>query len=784
SCQIAGHAAARITPRSEINVNRAKAHFQTIIAQGPTAEYYKEATFHYACEIYNDNLFEQAKPLLETFLQTYPTDAYAQYVYYYLGVCESRVGNYPKAQTYFDSLAQKYPDSPLRWLCALEKSTAYGKAGDFASAEQILNVISAQEVPAEVAGSVVIQRALIQVVQQKYDAGIQILEAFIAQSSSNPALAEAVQDAYLYEAYCYYAKHDFQRALLVVENMERGAASLNPSAIFLKVELLAAVNRVAEAEELLNKTANSTYGVGVPDLVASYRGMLALAKGDWDGAIQTESNLLRVSVVPGANAVTSSYFSGPQSAQQLDSYDYAKANGVLILAYASRYAASKNENDNIAQLAVYNALQTYVLQQRDPALELILRGIDQQRSAALANPIRNASGLVFIGAPGDVPMPGQGGFANPADSTSFQPSAQPGATGSIPGFPQTGAQAGTIPGFPQQTGTQTGTIPGFPQQTTTQTGTQQAGYPQQAGTQQAGYPQQQPGTQQAGYPQQQPGTQQAGYPQQQPGAQQPGAQPGTQPGTQTAASRPLTPTEARDLIDKATKYYQNQEFDRANETLLGAMTISESFWTDCPAEAARIALLRANALFALNNRLEARQMCQSLVDAVPYSPEAAVANFYLGYGSDYYGRADEAVNYLRKAANSNDSPFLDSTLYLLGMNEWERGNIREAERVFARLYREFPNGVYQSHASWALAKIEFESKNYEVAEDLVNEALQNKPDAAIVENLLFLKGEIAFQAKDYEKAKIAFEMIVNQYPDGAQYSKAKNRLAMLPERFQ
>lgn len=694
----------------------ARAHFQYIINQGKNAEYYKEATFHNAHSYFNLRQYSEARPLFVQFLTDFPKDAYVQYAYYYLGVCEAQSGAYAAALNYFDRNLTEYPTSPLRWTCRLEKAATVGKSGDYQEAEKQLNALAAEpEIPSDVAGQVVVQRALLQIVQQNFDEAIRILDEFVRRYQNDPNSTQTVQDAYLYEAYAYFAKKDFERALLLVEQMERTTSTISPETALLKIKLLVNLNRVDEAETLLNALEASTYGQDTPDAIASYRALLALARGQWDAAISALTTLLKARPTTNGAAVVLNYYNAgaPANGTPLAPHDFVEACGVLILSYASRYAAKKAPADEAAQEAIFRATARYARSLNDPALNLIVEMIDKRRQEALTKPIDSASGSVSVATPPGSVAPPPNPFVNPTDPNASRPPQQGGASYAPGGV-----------GAPGTTGT--------------------------------------PGTTGA------PGT---------PGSTADGT-------TGTSEPTPLTSVAAREALGKATNFYVNQEYDRANEVLLETMTSSETFWQDCPAEAARIALLRANVLYALNKRSEAQLMCQELLSNAPHSPEASVAAFFLGYAADSLGRRDDAIKYLTLAANARTvSPLADAALYYLATNEWERRDVERAQQNFYRLYRSYPRSAYWSHAVWAIAKIEFDVKNDVVAEELINEALAKKPDAAIVDYLLFLKGEIALRAKDYEKARVAFEMIIEQYPESVWRSKATNRLNAIPERF-
>ena len=697
---------------------RARAHFQYVIDQGLNAEYYKEATFHNAYSYYNLRQYSEARPLFVKFLAEFPKDGYVQYVYYYLGVCEAQSGAYSAALNYFDRNLNEYPTSPVRWNCRLEKAATIGKSGNYQEAEKQLNALAAEpEIPADVAGQVVVQRALFQIFQQNYDEAIRILHEFIRLYQNDPNSTASVQDAYLYAAYAYFAKKDYRRALLLVEQMEQTVTTISPETALLKIKLLVNLNRVDEAEALLNGLETSSYGQETPDVITACRALISMSRGSWDAAIASLTTLLKVRPTTG-NGVAINYFNAGASAtgRQLAPHDFVEACGTLSLSYASRYAAKKNPTDEAAQKAVFAATAKYARALNDPALILIVDKLDERRREALVKPIDAASGGASVATPPTSVAPPPYAFINPTVPNASRPHHQSGAL-----YAPSGNAAGTPNANP---------TPG-----------NDVGTPNAAPT---------------------------------PDASQDNA----------TGSTPLTPVAAREALVKATNFFVNQEYDRANEVLLEAMTSSESFWQDCPAEAARVALLRSHVLYALNKRAEAQLMCQELLSNAPHSPEASVAAFYLGYAADALGRRDDAVKYLSLAANARTvSPLADAALYYLATNEWERRDVERAQQNFYRLYRSYPRSVYWSHAVWALAKIEFDVKNDVVAEELVNEALAKKPDAAIVDYLLFLKGEIALRAKDYEKARVAFEMIIEQYPESVWRSKATNRLNAIPERF-
>ncbi len=891
------------------DASAAQSHFNVVLNQGRNARYYKEAAFHTAHLAYEMRNYSNAKELFQRFLSDYPTDSYAVYALYYLANCEKQFGDYKSAIAHYEQALSKYPDSTLRWNCALERASLVGKTGDYNSAERDLAELARQNnLPSDIAGQVAVQRALLQIVQQRYDNAIEILETYISRykTYNDSAATDAMATVYLHEAYAYTAKKEFQRALGVIEtNLERNKNTLIPEAALLKIKLLLALRRNSDASALLDSFANSSFGRDNPDLVTSYQAMLDLTNGRYDQTIDSLTRMLQVRVTSRTsnNNYGASYRANYGSESEIDSgyygadygtsyranyeqnYDYSsgsynngsysngsynngssnngsnygssnneliatidyfkktggqnleplecvEACGTLILAYASRYASKRAAIDYDYQAAIYRETVNYANWLNDPVVSLILKGIDLRRQKALEKPISSAADSFYVATPYATSdyssTPGL--FADPTNSRNFNrpnyymdgstatqyrprdyytsddyrwgnqrdsrrydssdPNGYDSSTnsdGRNGAAPNRANRRNADPRYPGDAGYDASNAPksGSGGAPSLNDNPNAPADPNGAGKASA-----------SGAPPQGASAQYGpdGRPLDATGA--PPSAPNGREG-QNAVDKPVeggdaededvkrvTPTEAKDALAKAEKFFYNKEFDRCNETLLELLTSSETFWQDCPGVAPQVALLRANALMQLGKRSEAQMSYQSVIDNSPYSPEALIAAANVGFAYDDLGRTQEAADYLRRATvGGATTPLTDKALYLLGMNEKERGNIQGAKQAFARVYRDFPSSPYWSHATWALAALESSTGSDVEAEKLVNEALKSKPDVAIVDYLLFLKGEIALRAKDYAKALVAFDMIVEQYPDSSLYSRAINRLAAIPEKY-
>ncbi|MBQ9875452.1 MAG: tetratricopeptide repeat protein [Thermoguttaceae bacterium] len=805
----------------------AQTHFDNIIRQGDRAQYYKEATFHTAHLAFSMREYERAQAYFQQFLGKYPNDGYAVYAYYYLAKSDAKLRQRDAAIQDYERALSLNPNQELAQNCRFERAVLIGQNGNYQMAESELSALASSNLTSDLATQVAGARAMLRSVQGDYKGALALLDDFVSRygTSRDPYASDAIMNAYLGEAYMMLQMKDYDRALqFIEENFERDRNFLPPRVALLKIKLLLIKKRFDDAAALLNNLANSNYGREKPDVVTSYRALLDLSTGKYDDAIANLTTLLGVKATQtstpnysggAATAVTIDYL-GYTGEQYLGPISRIEACETLILAYASRYAATKSRQDYDYQDAIYREVGNYVNWLNQPAAKLLIGRVDERRQAALKVPFAESNdGSYYVVSPyaNDSYASTPGTFANPTSASAYvrpnyytdgvakddslyrpndyytsdnyrwnlrdpnrydanDPSGYGSAGSANSRYNDPPGPAPNLQPGGSRASAQTNPANGV------------ANYPANSAPANQGAPTNQPNQQPPANQGYQPGQNQPSDPNQQ-GAQQAQNQgANSDENSDGGEERKLTPQEAQKELLKAQTFYSNQEYSRCNETLLEALTSSETFWQDCPSVAPKMALLRADALSALGMRSEAQMSYQNAIDNAPYSLESTIAAARLGFNYDALGRSDEAVAYLRKATTAGaTSPFTDAALYYLGMNEKERGDFQSAKQDFLRLYREFPSSSYWSHGTWALASIEADQRNDREAEKLVNEALGKKPDSAIIDYLLFLKGEIAYRAKDYEKALIAFDMIVDQYPDSELYSKAKNRLAAVPEKF-
>ena len=157
----------------------ARTHFNYILTQGSNVKEYRDAFFHNARSYFNEEDYSSARTQLTQFLSQYPTDNFNQYVYSYVGVCESKVGTFDQALAYYARCEKEFPNSPLVGYCRLESAIIQGRKGDYQAADKaLLKIVEDSNSTPELVGQATIQRALFLLLQNRPQDAIPLLDAF------------------------------------------------------------------------------------------------------------------------------------------------------------------------------------------------------------------------------------------------------------------------------------------------------------------------------------------------------------------------------------------------------------------------------------------------------------------------------------------------------------------------------------------------------------------------------------------------------------------------------
>ncbi|MCR5358786.1 MAG: tetratricopeptide repeat protein [Thermoguttaceae bacterium] len=733
-------------------------HLNYVIQQGKRGrneDVYRKALLQYAYSYFSLMDFRSAIPSLEKFIAEFPNSEDLQYAYYYAGVSEANVGHYAKAQEYFQTCLNKFPNGARRDVCLIEQAAADGRAGNYSRADQEFSRLS-MDSSYPYAKRAAIQRAYLKVLQEDYEGAIRLMDQFIRTYENDSANSALIQEALGYEAYCYLRLNRYEDGLRAIAQIEQRNASLSPQVAYLKIQLLTKLGRFDEANAILRQIQYSVLSLANSDTIPYYDSTIKLGAGDYDNTIREVLSFADITPsTANPNQYEIHYFDANRgrSTGKLTPQDYVGACGNLILAYASRYGKTRNPQDDSNQQAVFQALYRYASSQSDPVLMKIVERIDRDRQDAVSNPIGAAFASAAPAAPaqvaGNVPALNQNPRQTPNAPANTYVGSGGGAYPNSPNLPPANLSANP----PAAPGNQLAPSSGQVAQNPPQSGqSAPAGQPAPAGQNASAAPQ-----------------------------TAASAQENQADGEKKAAPK-LTEDEAKTMFKKATALYEGNHLDDANNELLNLMTSSETLWTDYPRLAAAAALLRANILFELKEYDEGQTVCDMLIKMAPNSPEAVDACYFCGYRADYYGRNAKAIEYLQNAVNSpHDGHFITECYYLLAWNEWERKNTDLAEKYFSKIFRDYPTSPFWSNAAWAYAEIKYNDREYVAAEKIVNEALAAGADEAIIDRLLLLKGELALKSRDFVKARTAYLTIIREYPQSSCRRTALNRMQNIQE---
>ncbi|MBR5627092.1 MAG: tetratricopeptide repeat protein, partial [Thermoguttaceae bacterium] len=437
----------------------ARSHFDYIIQQGVTAKYYREACVHYSHSLYCLMRYKEAEERFKKFIADFPNDDYLQYIYFYLGVCESHLGNPRESLNYFQTGITKFPQTPLLPSYKLEYAVSLGKDGRYAEADSQLAAL-ASDPNYEFADKAALQRALLRLVQEDYNGAISMLDSFISAKKNDPKAQNMVAEAWQDKAYCYVLLNQNENALQAVEAIEKLPVEISPEIVLLKIRILCNLNRGMEATMLLTNLQGTAFGGNVPDVITYYQAMILLSQKRWDESITILNSLLKVTSTDQKFSVD--YFEQPINDQQnrLLPFDFVDACGILILAYANRSVSTGNAVDKQTQANLFQIITQYAQQQKSNLLQKVVVKIGQKRDAVFQN-----QGTVATATP---VTPGQISYSSLPIDNSISPNGNPGGAQGTPGGPPNnpgGPQnnpanpqnnPGGTPGVPAQPGTRTG----------------------------------------------------------------------------------------------------------------------------------------------------------------------------------------------------------------------------------------------------------------------------------------------------------------------------------------
>ena len=130
-----------------------------------------------------------------------------------------------------------------------------------------------------------------------------------------------------------------------------------------------------------------------------------------------------------------------------------------------------------------------------------------------------------------------------------------------------------------------------------------------------------------------------------------------------------------------------------------------------------------------------------------------------------------------EAAPGSDTA--DTVCFRMGECYRKLGRLSEAERMFKRVFTQFPESDFRFRAGFRRADIFLQIKEYDGAIDLFRAVLAEEPPSDMAAACRYALGEALLAKKDTEAAVAVFEEIRTAHPDAAAYSLVLLKLGSL-----
>ncbi len=182
------------------------------------------------------------------------------------------------------------------------------------------------------------------------------------------------------------------------------------------------------------------------------------------------------------------------------------------------------------------------------------------------------------------------------------------------------------------------------------------------------------------------------------------------------------------------------------------------------ASAAEAALLRGRALEHLDDTSGALAMYRRVMDRHPDSPRTAEAIYRAAGLHERLGEAAAAVDmYSRVVERHADFSQRDAALYHWG---WllRDTDPRTADKLFARLHKEFPDSPFVPQATLQLADRAFGDKQYSQARELLREVTTDKTPDDVRRQALYLTGRVSAAQGEWPDVETSLARLIDEAP--------------------
>jgi TolA-binding protein len=184
---------------------------------------------------------------------------------------------------------------------------------------------------------------------------------------------------------------------------------------------------------------------------------------------------------------------------------------------------------------------------------------------------------------------------------------------------------------------------------------------------------------------------------------------------------------------------------------------------------AEIGFVRGQILEKLERYDAAIVLYDRVVEQYPASAQHADAMYSAARLRTKLKQFHEAAAIYQRIPNEHPQyAKLDSALYDWAWTMQDLGKPDEADKIFLRLRNDFPKSRCRFDAIYRLAEHAWEAKNAVQANAFLDELFAGDPEPQVREFGLFLRGQIAIPAKDWNKTRVAFERLLEEFPNTKQ----------------
>lgn len=435
-------------------ISEAAAHFDALIKQNTKDEFSKLALYRAGEEAFWAGSYDYARPLLVEFVSRYggnettSADPYNAYVLPYLGKITLDENKPEESVYYFSASLSLFPKGEKANESKFGLGCALALQGEYNDAETYFTQLLQNK---ELGRKAEYQLAVLSFQKGNARNAITSLNSLLRKSDLPQGMSD---DIYRTLTRCYGELGEYDQALSAHSKIKANNASDD----LLKVRCLYNMDKIDDAQKLLDQLDRSVSGDTVKDEINFIKAMMLVDQKDWRNALVLLERLLEPRYDTYSKSIAINYFNaqaavGVTPSIKLSQDSFLQACSLLSITYANR-------GDYDKARASYAWLAMYAKQDNDKTRNLLYK-----TSEEIDKLERGSGGMIAGDGDGTNPRPGGSGSrpgggrpGRPGSTTELVPIVPDGGSGGIatvPPFTQPGTGTGTSKpgnGFTEEVG--------------------------------------------------------------------------------------------------------------------------------------------------------------------------------------------------------------------------------------------------------------------------------------------------------------------------------------------